>query len=121
MIKPEILWENYAAAWSLAEAVRRSELPLCLAEDITYCDPNGLITGCEGLSAYMAGFQQQVPGGRFEIRTVRAHHGRSLAHWALLLADGAVAQTGVSFAEHASDGRFRAITGFFDPAVNPSH
>jgi SnoaL-like domain len=112
----ETLWDRYARIWSSNPAVRASELGACLADDCRYCDANGELVGREALSAYMAGFQQSVKGGEFEILSVIHHHDRMLAEWRLLGPGGAVLQTGRSFAIVAGDGRLRSITGFFDPA-----
>ncbi|MGE0408000.1 MAG: nuclear transport factor 2 family protein [Amphiplicatus sp.] len=109
----EALWPRYAAIWSSVPAHRETELRHCLADDATYCDPNGLLRGRAKLSDYMGGFQQSVPGGRFSIIEVIAHNGRSLARWALLGADGAVLQLGASFAVHDAKGRLKDISGFF--------
>lgn len=109
----ETLWPRYAKIWSSDPAMRERELQACLADDATYCDPNGPLSGRAALSGYMGGFQQSVPGGRFEILQVISHNGRSLARWALLGADGAVMQLGASFALHDEQGRLRSISGFF--------
>lgn len=111
----EALWHRYAAIWSMGPLQRGPELEACLAEDVTYCDPNGLINGREGLSEYMSQFQRGVPGGRFQIGAVLHHHGRTLAQWTLHGADGNVLQTGTSFAALDTNGRLRNITGFFHP------
>lgn len=50
----ESIWDRYAAAWSLNAASRADELSACVAHDITYCDPNGVIEGRDALSRYMA-------------------------------------------------------------------
>jgi hypothetical protein len=70
----------------------------------------------------MGGFQQSVPGGTFRIRTVLAHHDRTLAHWTLHGPDGGFLQTDTSFGLLSGDARLRTITGFFyaagqDPSV----
>ena len=110
---PDALWHRYAAIWSLDAGKREAELAICLADDITYCDPNGLIPGRAALSDYMGRFQESVPGGRFEIRSVLHHHDRSIANWSLRGATGHVLQTGTSFGLLSDNGRLRAITGFF--------
>ena len=112
---PDALWNRYAAIWSLDDGEREAELHACLADDATYCDPNGLLTGRSALLEYMGQFQNSVPGGRFRIRSVLLHHDRSLAHWSLHSAQGDVLQTGTSFGTVAEDGRLRAISGFFHP------
>ena len=114
---PEALWNRYAAIWSLASKHREAELHACLADDATYCDPNGLLGGRSSLSDYMGQFQKSVPGGRFRIQRVIHHHDRSLADWELQGKNGAVLQSGTSFGTLSEDGRLRAISGFFRPAV----
>ena len=115
---PETLWTRYAAIWSLEGAAREPELVACLADDFTYCDPNGLLAGRSGLSAYMAQFRESVPGGRFHIVTLLHHHDRSLAEWQLQGRDGAILQRGTSFGALSEDGRLRAISGFFRPKAD---
>lgn len=110
---PKTLWDRYAAIWSLDAAARGGELEACLADDATYCDPNGLVEGRAALSDYMGGFQRSAPGGAFRIRAVLHHNHRTLAHWSLQMPDGSVAQTGASYGLLSEDGRLRAITGFF--------
>lgn len=118
----EEFWPRYAAIWSPDPARRGSELKACLADDPSYCDPNGLLRGRAALSEYMAGFQQSLPGGRFRIIQVIAHNGRSLARWALQNADGAILQLGASFAHHDDEGCLKEINGFSpsDDRTNPA-
>ena len=110
---PEALWERYSAIWSTPEAARAAELAACLADEATYCDPNGLVEGRGALSAYMGGFQENAPGCSFRIKSVLDHNGRTLSNWSMVGPDGAVLQDGTSFALLAEDGRLQAITGFF--------
>ncbi|MGO8918142.1 MAG: nuclear transport factor 2 family protein [Stellaceae bacterium] len=114
---PEALWHRYSAIWSLDAVDRDAELVACLADDATYCDPNGLLAGRAALSDYMGGFRRSVPGGKFRIRSVLHHHDRTLAHWALHGPDVGVLQTGTSFGALSEDGRLLAITGFFYAAA----
>ncbi len=113
---PDVLWRRYAAIWSLNVDERGRELAACLADDATYCDPNGLIKGRAALSEYMGQFQHGAPGGRFHIRSVIHHHDRSLAHWVLYGSEGNVLQIGTSFGALAPDGRLCDISGFFGAA-----
>jgi len=112
-MSPETLRDPYAAIWSQDADARIGELAACLAEEIVYCDPNGLIEGRSAISAYMGEFQRGVPDGTFRIRSVIHHHDRTLARWALHGPNGDVLQTGTSFGLLSDDGRFRSITGFF--------
>lgn len=111
---PDLLWQRYARIWSSEPARRAAELEACLTDGCSYCDVNGLIEGREALSNYMGGFQQSVKGGKFEICSVKHHHDRMLAEWNLIGGDGAVLQSGTSFATVSADGRLQSITGFFD-------
>jgi hypothetical protein len=117
---PQALWQRYARIWSSEPAIRASELQACLSDTCSYCDVNGVLDGRERLSAYMGGFQNSVKGGRFEILSVIHHHDRTLAEWRLVGSNGAVLQTGRSFATLAGDGRLQNITGFFDATVAQS-
>ena len=111
---PDQLWQRYADLWSTDATHDSPEFEACLAEDIRYCDPNGPVAGRDALARYMAGFRATMPGTRFRIDGVAAHNGRTLSRWHLQGADGAVLQTGRSFAQHDEQGRLRDITGFFD-------
>jgi SnoaL-like protein len=111
---PQSLWQRYARIWSSEPSLRMSELEACLADACVYCDINGMQEGREALSRYMGGFQESVKGGSFEILSVKHHHDRMLAEWRLIGANGAVLQTGRSFATASADGRLQNITGFFD-------
>jgi hypothetical protein len=113
---PQSLWQRYARIWSSQASLRTSELEACLTEACVYCDANGVQQGRDALSRYMGGFQDSVKGGSFEILSVLHHHDRMLAEWRLVGANGAVMQTGRSFATVAGDGRLQSITGFFDAA-----
>lgn len=115
-MKTDVLWKRYATSWSLPEEERLQELSACLAAEVIYCDPNGLIEGRQALSIYMGQFQQSAPGSHFAIESVLSHHHRSLANWSLHGTDGRILQTGMSFAVHSADGRLQTITGFFSPA-----
>jgi hypothetical protein len=111
----DTLWRRYSSIWSEPDAARRAdELAVCLADNASYCDPNGLIEGRAALSEYMAGFQQTVPGGTFRLNGLRQHNDRTLANWSMLGPDGKVLQDGVSFAQLSVDGRLQAISGFFE-------
>lgn len=117
----DALWRRYAALWTDAPAARDAGLLQCVHEHCRYCDPNGEIDGPDALAAYMEGFRQAMPDARFHIERVAAHHGRTSSTWGLRRADGALLQTGRSFATMDEQGRLLHITGFFDtPAAAAS-
>lgn len=111
---PDELWRRYAALWSAPAERRAAELPACVHEACSYCDPNGLLEGPAALSDYMEGFRNAMPGASFRIESVATHHGRSSSTWAMVGADDAVMQRGRSFATCDERGRLRHITGFFE-------
>ena len=108
------VWDRYAAIWSLGEDKRNQELKGCLSEDATYSDPASDILDVKALSEYMAGFQSTFPNCRFQINKAQLHHGRTLAQWDMVDADGTTLQQGVSHVLLADDGKFKQISGFFD-------
>jgi hypothetical protein len=112
-MSPETLWNRYAAIWSRDVDSRASELEICLADDVSYCDPNGQISGRAALSDYMGALQKNMPGVTFRITSVDHHHNDSLAHWSLCVSNSTPLQSGISFGQIADDGRLRKITGFF--------
>ena len=114
----DTLWNRYAATWSLPADDRPGELAACLTDDVTYCDPQGPVSGRAALSSYLGQFQEAFPGTRFRIESVLHHHGQALASWTLRGAGDELHQRGTSFAVVAEDGRLSAITGFFEPSAD---
>ncbi|MEO8386827.1 hypothetical protein [Polaromonas sp.] len=114
---PHTLWIRYARIWSADPVTRDAELEICLHDECSYCDVNGLLEGRAALSAYMGGFQDMAPGAHFHILSVAEHHGRCLCAWELRDVNNSVLQTGRSFAVLHQDGRLQHITGFFDSAA----
>jgi hypothetical protein len=109
------LWDDYASCWSAEPAVRIGALAAVTTDEIVYRDPTTEVNGRTGLAAYMTGFAGAFPGHRFRIDDVLAHHGRSLARWTQLDANGEAVTAGMSTALH-QDGRLAEVTGFFLPA-----
>lgn len=106
-------WKNYASSWSQSSDQRNSILKDIVADNVTYCDPNSMVTGRDAFAAHMEQFQQDVPGAYFEIIGVKDHHDKTLAQWRLCGKDGGEMMLGTSFAELTSDGKFASFTGFF--------
>jgi len=93
------------------------KLNTATADEITYKDPGAERTGRNDLSNYMEDFQTGMPGCRFVIDKVIAHHTRCLAIWRMVGPDGETRQHGTSFALCDEDGRLQQITGFFDTNI----
>jgi hypothetical protein len=108
------MWDRYSEAWKeptrekKLAALRASVVPSC-----TYRDPSAIVEGHDALVEHMLGFHQQVPGGWFDTQSFLTHHGRSLATWNMMSAEGQVIGSGMSYAEYDDRGFLVAMTGFF--------
>lgn len=111
------LWEVYTGSWSEPDKAQRQMIfDQCLHPECEYSDANIVVVGHAGLSEYMTGFQKNVPGGRFVTTSFVEHHGRTLAHWDMVIGGQVVGQ-GASFAHFHADGRLRQMTGFSLPGA----
>ena len=73
-------------------------------------------TGHFGISEAAAAVQSQFAGHAFRRTSgIDAHHAFARYEWELAGPDGAVALTGVDFAEVANDGLLRRVVGFLGP------
>ena len=108
-------WDTYTMAWRETSAQAKAErLQASTTKHCTYRDPLTQTEGQDALVQYMLDFHQQIPGGYFETTWFLAHHDRSISKWKMLAGDGAVVGEGVSYGEYDSQGKLRAMTGFFD-------
>jgi SnoaL-like domain len=112
-MEPTEQWEVYAACWSMPSTERRDRLRAVVDGTVVYRDPGTILTGPVAFEEYMDSFGSTFPGARFVIDHVLHHHGRSLASWHQVAADGTTAMEGWSCAIHSDDGRLCDITGFF--------
>lgn len=107
-------WDTYTASWKAdSEEARLAAYATCLDSDCTYTDPNVEAAGYAEIAAYMAGFQQQMPGGGFVTRNFSAHHTSALVHWDMTDGEGNVVSPGTSIGVFGTDGRLVSMTGFF--------
>jgi hypothetical protein len=109
--------DAYGNAWSEPdEAARRKLLESAWADDGVYCDPTATVEGREALVAHIAGFGQQFPGARIEMRSGVDQHGPNFRFaWEMVDGSGASLLVGEDFGRLADDGRIASITGFFGP------
>ncbi|GAA2866124.1 hypothetical protein Acy02nite_38840 [Actinoplanes cyaneus] len=107
------IWHAYAAAWTAPAAERRTLLERHVSPEVAYRDPGIEVRGRDELAGYMHDFGQAMPGLRFAIVAVDAHHDRSLAHWEMRDPDDVAVQNGISHAAHDAEQRLTDITGFF--------
>jgi SnoaL-like protein len=106
---------TYAAAWGELDAEARGRLlQECWAPEGVYVDPTTRAEGREGLSAYIAGFHERMPGYRIDLTTSADGHGPHLRFgWAMKRPDGSVELEGMDYAEVDDAGRLTRIVGFF--------
>jgi hypothetical protein len=107
------IWRNYARCFATSGAERQSLMTTHLSPDVVYRDPRTELRGHEAFAAEMARMRAMFPGHTFEILAVDAHHGRSVARWRLLDAEGNHVTNGLSHAIHDTDGRLADITGYY--------
>ncbi|MBV9800461.1 MAG: nuclear transport factor 2 family protein [Solirubrobacterales bacterium] len=119
MSNTEALVEDYIAMWNETDPdKRRSLVARTVTEDATYLDPLMSGNGIDGISAMIAGAQQQFPGHSFRlISGPDAHHDRVRFSWSLAADGEGPVAVGFDFATVADDGRMRSVTGFLEPAA----
>ena len=111
--------DTYIEMWNEGDAERRRRLVgEAMTEDARYLDPVMAGEGIDGISAMIAGAQQQFPGHRFALHTEPdGHHDRLRFSWALNADGDDPVAIGTDFATISDDGRMRAITGFLEPSA----
>ncbi len=108
-------WAAYGQIWTLPTPQQR--LQACegvLAPQCVYTDQNVQAKSRQELMDYMTGFQAQMPGGAFVTTSFVELHDRAMAHWNMVMGDGTVVGTGVSFATFNAKAELTSMTGFFD-------
>ena len=118
MSNTETTVTTYIAMWNETDPQRRRELVVqVVTEDASYLDPVMSGEGIDGISAMIAGVQQQFPGHRFALHSgPDAHHDRVRFTWSLAPNGGEPVAIGTDFVTVDGDGRMRSITGFLEPA-----
>jgi hypothetical protein len=113
------LVDTYIAMWNETDPEqRRALVAQAVTDDATYVDPLMRGEGVDGISAMIAGAQQQFPGHRFALHAEPdAHHDRLRFSWSLAADGGDPVAIGMDFVTIADDGRMRSITGFLEPAA----
>lgn len=108
----------YSAAWLERDPAKRIQhLETCWAEDGRYVDPNGDVTGRDGLADYMDAFHAQAKGSKIVVTSnPNPHHEMVHFTWAMKAPGGIPLLKGHDFATLDPDGRIKQLVGFFgDP------
>lgn len=114
------IYENYIQAWKpISDERRRSLATESIAEDAQYSSPLLQAGGRESIIQRMSTFQEQFPGGHFEIGDVSAHHDVALLTWILVQADGTVFAKGHDQIRVSSAGKIVSLITFAPPVSKP--
>ncbi|SLN37684.1 SnoaL-like domain protein [Falsiruegeria litorea R37] len=110
--------EAYGAAWAEKDPLKRMKhLEIAWAEDGRYVDPNGDVSGREGLAGYMDAFHAQAKGSQIVVTSAAVQH-HEMVHftWAMKAVGGIPLLKGHDFGTLDTDGRIKQLVGFFgDP------
>lgn len=114
------IYEHYIQAWKpISEERRRSLATEIIAEDAQYSSPLLEAGGRESIIQRMSKFQEQFPGGHFEIGDVSAHHDVALLTWIIVQADGTVFAKGHDQIRVSSAGKIVSLITFAPPVSKP--
>jgi uncharacterized protein YndB with AHSA1/START domain len=113
---------DWLAAWNEPDPAARSELlGRCLADGGRFRDPTAAVDGASQLGDHIGTVRQLAGGVRLVGRgSPQQCHGVVRFGWAAVGPGGVVLATGVNVAGTDLDGRFRWLTGFWDPAPDSS-
>ncbi|MDI5962480.1 nuclear transport factor 2 family protein [Streptomyces sp. SL13] len=109
--------ERYFTAWNAATPEELAKaVSSAFTEDATYTDPMAEVQGHDGITAAIAGAQQQFPGFAFKpTGTPDAHHNLVRFTWDLVnKTDGSAPAAGFDVITLADDGRITTVAGFLD-------
>ena len=111
------LVDRYIATWNETDPERRRQLiEATWTETASYLDPRLEGEGRDGIDAMIRGVHELLPGHRFRrASAIDGHHDRIRFAWELAPEGGPAVVSGTDFAV-VSDGRLKAVTGFFDAA-----
>jgi hypothetical protein len=106
--------DTYLAMWNETDPTKRAQtIAAAWTDEGHYIDPLMEGKGHDGLSAMVAGVQEQFPGSRFRRTSgVDTHHGLLRFAWELVGGDGKVVTGGIDIGVLAEDGRLSRIAGF---------
>lgn len=114
------IYEKYTQAWKpISEELRRSLAFESIAEDARYSSPLLEEGGRESIIQRMSAFQEQFPGGRFDVGDVSAHHDVALLTWILVQGDGTVFAKGHDQIQVSAEGKIVRLITFAPPVSKP--
>lgn len=112
------LYQRYVEAWkAVPDEQRRAVIEEVLDENARYSTPQHDSGGRQTIIADIEAFQQQFPGGRFDVGDVSAHHDTALLTWVLIDSDGKEHARGHDQILVSSNGQIVSLTTFAPSAV----
>jgi len=107
--------DRWFAAWNEADEARRREaLAACSADDVSFCDAYGVLSGRDDVGAQIAAARVYMPG-----MTLRRSgepllsHGHALVRWEAVDAAGALKGSGTNVFTFGTDGKIERVVGFW--------
>ena len=114
------LYERYLEGWKAISPEQRAAIAAeVVTQDVQYSTPTHELGGRETMIEDMAAFQKRVPGGRFDLGDVSAHHNVALLTWVLVLPDGNVAAKGHDQIRVSSEGKIASLVTFAPSVSKP--
>ncbi|MEN8652085.1 nuclear transport factor 2 family protein [Streptomyces sp. 21So2-11] len=104
----------YISIWNERDQqVRRAILADVFTPDAVYVDPTITAEGRTAIDTYVAGWQKQSPGMRFNLGEVRSHHDLAHFRWSFGQSTGSPVASGWD-AVVLVHGQISRVYGFFD-------
>jgi uncharacterized protein YndB with AHSA1/START domain len=113
--------DDWLAAWNEPDPAERAALlGRCLADGGRFRDPTAAVDGAGPLADHIGMVQRMAGGTRLVGRgALEPCHGLVRFGWAAVGPGEVVVATGTNVAGADLDGRFRWVTGFWDPTPGP--
>jgi hypothetical protein len=113
------LYAQYADAWKPNSDEQRTQMLADVLDTDFYYQTPEFEGGLDTLLKDMAGIQEKVPGGYFEMEDVSAHHDVALLTWLLVQADGTVLVKGHDQIRVSPEGKIVNLITFAPSVSKP--
>lgn len=111
-----VIYAKYVSGWrAVSDKERRQIATEIIDENAQYSSPILELGGIESMIARMSKFQEEFPGGYFEIGGASAHHDVALLTWIIMKADGTEFARGHDQMRVSPEGKILSMTTFAPP------